>query len=62
MLTNADAGQTAGYQNEEAMQRILNDYFIKFSEQRLESNTGNRLKYSRNELTKQIAGILDEMQ
>ena len=62
MLTNADAGQTAGYQNEEAMQRILNDYFIKFCEQRLESNTGNRLKYSRNELTKQIAGILDEMQ
>jgi glycosyltransferase involved in cell wall biosynthesis len=62
MLKNADAGQTAGYQNEEAMQRILNDYFIKFSEQRLESNTGNRLKYSRNELTKQIAGILDEMQ
>ena len=62
MLTNADAGQTAGYQNEEAMQRILNDYFIKFSEQRLESNTGYRLKYSRKELTKQIAGILDEMQ
>jgi glycosyltransferase involved in cell wall biosynthesis len=61
ILRNADAGQTADYHNEEAMKRILDDYFIRFSEQRLESNTGNRLKYSRKELTKEIAGILDEM-
>jgi len=61
ILRNADAGQTADYHNEEAMKRILDDYFIRFSEQRLESNTGNRLKYSRKELTREIAGILDEM-
>jgi len=61
ILRNADAGQTADYHNEEAMKRILDDYFIRFSEQRLESNTGNRLKYSRKGLTKEIAGILDQM-
>jgi glycosyltransferase involved in cell wall biosynthesis len=61
ILRNADAGQTADYHNEEAMKRILDDYFIRFSEQRLESNTGNRSKYSRKEITKKIAGILNEM-
>ena len=41
--------------------RIINDYYIKFSEQRLASNTGNRLKYSRKILTGEIAKILDGM-
>ncbi|NTV27668.1 MAG: helix-turn-helix transcriptional regulator [Methanothrix sp.] len=51
----------ADYENQEAMHRIVIDYFIKFSEQRLESNTGNRLKYSRRALTEKIAGILNNM-
>jgi glycosyltransferase involved in cell wall biosynthesis len=62
ILRETEAGQTADYLNEKAMQLILNEYFIKFSEQRLVSNTKNQLKYSRKVLTKQIAGILDEMQ
>ena len=62
ILRDTEAGQTADYLNEKAMQLILTEYFIKFSEQRLVSNTKNQLKYSRKVLTKQIAGILDEMQ
>lgn len=61
ILKDSEAGQTAGYENEVGMHRILTDYFMKFSEQRLESNTDNRLKYSRKELTAEIAKVLDEM-
>jgi glycosyltransferase involved in cell wall biosynthesis len=61
ILTDSDAGQTAGYENEKAMQNILTDYFTRFSEQRLESNSNNRLKYSRNVLTGEIAGVLNGM-
>lgn len=61
VLKDADAGQTAGYENSEGMFRILNAYFTSFSERRLESNTGNRLKYSRKALTEQIAAILNEL-
>jgi glycosyltransferase involved in cell wall biosynthesis len=61
VLKDTDAGQTAGYENREGMLRILNTYFSSFIEQRLESNTGNRLKYSRKALTKKIAAILNEM-
>jgi hypothetical protein len=59
ILQEAEAGQTAGYENEAAMRRILTEYFSKYTEQRLESNTGNQTKYSRKALTKKIAGILD---
>lgn len=62
ILKDTDAGQTAGYENESIMRIILTDYFTKFSEQRLESNTGNRLKYSRKELAGEIAKILDSIQ
>jgi len=62
ILRDTEAGQTADYGNEKSMQLILTEYFIKFTEQRLVSNTKNQLKYSRKVLTKQIAGILDEMQ
>jgi glycosyltransferase involved in cell wall biosynthesis len=61
ILNDSEAGQTAGYENEVGMHRIVTDYFIKFSEQRLESNTDNRLKYSRKALTAEIAKVLDEM-
>ncbi len=61
ILKDSDAGQTAGYENEDAMRRIISDYFIRYSEQRLESNTGNRLKYSRRELTGEIAAILNTL-
>jgi len=61
ILKDSEAGLTAGYENEDLMRRILTEYFIKFSEQRLDSKTGNRLKYSRKTLTKEIAEILDEM-
>jgi glycosyltransferase involved in cell wall biosynthesis len=61
MLSDSEAGQTAGYENDQGMRRILTEYFIKFSGQRLESNTGNRLKYSRKVLTQEIAKILDKM-
>jgi len=61
ILKDSNAGQTAGYENEVGMNQILADYFNKFTEKRLESNTGNRLKYSRKELTGEIARILNEM-
>jgi glycosyltransferase involved in cell wall biosynthesis len=61
ILNDSDAGQTAGYENEKAMQNILTDYYTRFSEQRLESNSNNRLKYSRNVLTGEIAGVLNGM-
>lgn len=61
ILENSDAGQTAVYGNEAGMRIILDDYFVKFTEQRLESNTGNRLKYSRKVLTEQICKILDRL-
>lgn len=61
ILKDCDAGQTAGYENEDAMRRIISDYFIRYSEQRLESNMGNRLKYSRKELTGEIAEILNAL-
>lgn len=61
MLNNSEAGKTAGYGNENSMRQILTEYFIKFSDKRLESNTGNRLKYSRKMLTEKIAEILNEM-
>lgn len=61
ILKDSQAGHTADYDNEEAMKRILNDYFIKFSEQRLESNTENRQKYSRKILTGTMAEILNKM-
>ena len=62
ILKDSDAGQTASYENEETMLRILSDYFTRFSEKRLESNTGNLLKYSRKVLTGEIAKILDDFQ
>jgi glycosyltransferase involved in cell wall biosynthesis len=61
ILKKANAGQTADYKNEETMKRVLYDYFIQFSEQRLESNTANRLRFSRKVLTREIAEILDTM-
>ncbi len=61
ILKDSEAGLTADYDNEDAMFRIIYDYYIKFSEQRLASNTGNRLKYSRKILTGEIAKILDGM-
>ncbi len=62
MLSDSEAGETAGYENEKGMRRILSDYFTMYIEQRLTSNTGNRLKYSRKVLTGEIAKILNEMQ
>lgn len=61
ILKNSAAGQTAGYENEDGMKRILADYFTRFSEQRLESNTKNQLKYSRKALTAEISVILNEI-
>lgn len=61
MLKDSEAGQTANYENEKGMQQILSDYFIQFNENRLISNPGNRLKYSRKVLTKLIADILDNL-
>jgi glycosyltransferase involved in cell wall biosynthesis len=61
ILKDSEAGETAGYENRAKMQSILNDYFIKFTEQRLDSKADNRLKYSRKELTAQIAAILSKM-
>jgi hypothetical protein len=61
ILKDSDAGETAGYENEQAMHSIITDYYIRYSEQRLESNTGNRLQYSRKSLTEKIAGILDKI-
>jgi len=61
ILQEADAGQTAGYENEEKMRQVLTGFFTKYSEQRLESNTGNQTKYSRKALTQKIAGILDSI-
>lgn len=59
ILNDCEAGLTADYSNEAGMRDILSDYFFRFSVQRLESDTGNRLKYSRKVLTAEIAGILD---
>ncbi|MDO9254171.1 MAG: glycosyltransferase family 4 protein [Bacteroidales bacterium] len=61
ILQEAEAGQTAGYENEVEMCQILTGYFTKYSEQRLKSNTGSQLKYSRKALTRKIAGILDSI-
>ena len=61
MLKDSDAGQTANYENEQAMRSIVSDYFTLYCEQRLESNTGNRLKYSRKALTGEIAEILNKL-
>jgi glycosyltransferase involved in cell wall biosynthesis len=61
ILKDAEAGQTAGYENDEEMRRVLTEYFTKYGEKRLESNTGNQTKYSRKALTKKIAGILDSI-
>jgi glycosyltransferase involved in cell wall biosynthesis len=61
IIKDAEAGYTAGYQNEAGMLEILNDYFKQYKEQRLISNTNNRLKYSRKVLTGEIAKILDSL-
>jgi hypothetical protein len=61
ILRDSDAGQTADYNNEDAMRRIVYEYFMKFSRQQLESSSGNRLKYSRKVLTGEIAGILNRI-
>jgi glycosyltransferase involved in cell wall biosynthesis len=61
ILKGSDAGQTAGYDNEVGMRRIMDEYFIKFSKQRLESITSSRLKYSRKELTGKMAEILNKL-
>ena len=61
MLSDCVAGETAGYENENLMRRLLTEYFSKFSMQQLECNTGNRLKYSRKVLTQKIAEILNKM-
>ncbi|MFA5974175.1 MAG: glycosyl transferase family 1 [Lentimicrobiaceae bacterium] len=61
ILKDSEAGRTAGYEDEAGMRRILTGYFIRFKEQRLEANATSRLKYSRKTLTKEIAGILDEI-
>jgi hypothetical protein len=61
ILTDSEAGQTAGYENETGMHSILNDYFTRFSERHLESNTGSSLKYSRKVLTGEIAKILNNL-
>ncbi len=62
MLRDSNAGQTAGYENEELMRRLLFEYFIRFSKRQLEGNKDNRLKYSRKVLTSEIADILTGMQ
>jgi hypothetical protein len=61
ILTDSLAGQTAGYENETGMRSILNDYFTRFNEHSLKSNTGSRLKYSRKALTGEIAKILNDL-
>ena len=61
ILKDAKAGRTAGYENEMEMHLILNEYFIRYCEQSLESNSGNRLKYSRKALTGEISKILDTL-
>jgi glycosyltransferase involved in cell wall biosynthesis len=61
ILRDSEAGQTAGNENEAGMRSILNDYFTRFNEHSLESNTGNRLKYSRKALTGEIAKILNDL-
>ena len=61
ILRDSEAGQTAGYENETGMRSILNDYFNRFTDHRLESNTGSRLKYSRKALTGEIAEILNNL-
>jgi glycosyltransferase involved in cell wall biosynthesis len=61
ILTETGAGRTSGYDNEEEMRRILAEYFDKFSKKELESNSGNRLKYSRRVLTKVLADVMDKM-
>lgn len=61
MLHDSEAGHTAGYENDAAMRSILSDYFMRYREQRLVSNTANSLKYSRKALTGKIAEILNRM-
>ncbi len=61
LLRECEAGKTADYSNQESMRQILADYFLRFSEQRLVSNTENRLKYSRKVLTAEIVNILNKM-
>lgn len=61
ILNDSGAGQTAGYENQEGMHRIINEYFNRFMEQKLESITGSHLKYSRKALTGEIAEILNEL-
>ena len=61
ILNESQAGQTADYENETGMHAVLTDYFTRFSEQRLENNAGNLLKYSRRSLTAEIASVLNEI-
>jgi len=61
ILKETEAGYTADYQDEETMYRIVSGYFTRYAEQKLESNTGNRLKYSRRVLTGEIASILNKL-
>lgn len=61
VVKECEAGKTAGYDNDAGMLSILTDFYIRYTEQRLESSKGNRLKYSRKELTGNIAEILDKI-
>jgi glycosyltransferase involved in cell wall biosynthesis len=61
ILEETEAGYTADYQDEETMHRIVSGYYTRYAEQKLESNTGNRLKYSRRVLTGEIASILNNL-
>lgn len=61
LLKDSEAGLTAAYENEAGMSIIISEYFARFKVQGLKSNNHNRLKYSRKDLTQEIAGILNRI-
>ncbi len=61
ILSDSDAGFTAGYDNEEVIYTIVDGYFEKYTVNQLFTKTGNYLNYSREALTGAIAGILDKI-
>jgi len=61
ILNETGAGKTADYTNEENMRQIIEAYFLRFLEHRLESNEAGSLKYSRRTLTGDIVRVLEEM-
>lgn len=61
ILNETGAGKTADYTNEDNMRQIIEAYFSKFLEHRLDSNKAGSLKFSRRTLTGDIARVLEEM-